>query len=794
MTVHSGAKPVPGSHTPWIGRPLPRFEDLRLVRGAGRYTDDVSVAGQAYAVFVRSPHAHALIRGIDASAARAMPGVAAVLTGADYVAEGGLSIPVMPVPAGALDVDDPAFKPTSERAIFATPQWPLAIERVRFPGEAVAMVVADTLAAARDAAEAVVVDYEALPAVTNAVAAAEPGAPLIWPQARDNIAFENAFGDHAAAQAALAGAHLIVEEEYLNPRMLAVFMEPRSALAEVELDTGRVTLTSGCQGVHRIRMGVCGALKLKAEDIRVICPDTGGGFGSRNDPYPEQICTVWAAMRLKRPVKWTNDRTESLLTDYQGRDITTRTRLGFDKEGHIVGLALDIVGGVGAQTLSFVQLHNTYRIAPTVYRVPCASLRIRGVITNTTPTGPFRGAGRPEATLAMERSMDIAARKLGVDRVELRRRNLVTRKEMPYATASGLTYDSGDFHGNMRTVLNSADWKGFERRRKEAAKRGKLAGIGLANYVECPVGAPHERVDLKVNEANETIELVIGTQSTGQGHETSFAQVIADMFGVTPDQVRLVAGDTDKVVSGGGSHSDRSMRIGSALMAEASTKIMAHARRIAAHVLDAREKDLVFEDGLFSKRGSNRRLGIFDIARAQNAPDLPPELRERLAATAAMRGRIPAFPTGAAVCELEVDPETGLIQITRYTQVDDAGQPINPLILHGQVHGGIVQGVGQALIEHHAYDAEGQVISATFMDYAMPRADLVPSFDVHLAEDPTKGNPLRIKGGGEGGTTPAPAAIMNAVCDALSVVGVGHFDMPATPHRVWAAINAAKTA
>jgi carbon-monoxide dehydrogenase large subunit len=344
----------------------------------------------------------------------------------------------------------------------------------------------------------------------------------------------------------------------------------------------------------------------------------------------------------------------------------------------------------------------------------------------------------------------------------------------------------------MRAVLKAADWKGFERRRKDAARRGKLAGIGLANYVECPVGAPHERVDLRVNASDETIELVIGTQSTGQGHETSFAQVVADMFGVDPGQVRLVAGDTDKVVSGGGSHSDRSMRIGSALMAEASGKIIAQARRIAAHVLDAPEKELVFEDGLFSTRSTNRRLGLFDLARAQDAPDMPPDLRARLAATAAMRGRIPAFPTGAAVCELEVDSDTGLVEITRYTQVDDAGQPINPLILHGQVHGGIVQGVGQALVENHAYDSEGQVISATFMDYAMPRADLVPSFDVQLAEDPTKGNPLRIKGGGEGGTTPAPAAIMNAVCDALSVLGVRHFDMPATPHRVWAAIDAAR--
>lgn len=792
MTVDAGTNSTSRIDGPWVGRPLPRFEDLRLVRGGGRYSDDVSVPGQVYAVFVRSPHAHAAIRSIDVSAALEIPGVRAVLTGADYLADDKASIPVMPVPAGALDVDDPAFKSTPARPIFATPQWPLALERVRFPGEPVAMAIADTLLAARDAAEAVVVDYEALPAVTDALEAAKPDAPRIWPEAQDNIAFENDFGAREEAEAALAQAHLVVEQEYRNPRIVVAFMEPRSAVADVDGETGRIVLTTGCQGVHRIRMGVCGALKLNPEALRVVCPDTGGGFGSRNDPYPEQICVVWAAARLGRPVKWTNDRTESLLTDYQGRDIVTKTRLGFDADGRILGMVLDITGGVGAQTLSFVQLHNTYRISPTVYRVPCAGLRVRGVITNTTPTGPFRGAGRPEATLAMERSLDIAARKLGIDRIELRKRNLVTRKELPYKTASGLIYDSGDFIGNMRAALKAADWKGFERRRKAAVKRGKLAGIGLANYVECPVGAPHERVDLNVRADEDVVELVIGTQSTGQGHETSFAQVIADMFGVTPEQVRLVVGDTDKVVSGGGSHSDRSMRIGSALMSEAATKIIAQAKRIAAHTLDAPEGDITFEDGLFSAPGKNRRLGIFDVARAaQDAPDLSDNLRAGLVATAAMRGRIPAYPTGAAVCECEIDPETGVVEITRYTAIDDAGQPINPLILHGQVHGGIVQGVGQALVENHAYDAEGQVISASFMDYGMPRADLVPSFDVHLTEDPTKGNPLRVKGGGEGGTTPAPAAVMNAVCNALSAIGVEHFDMPATPRRVWSAIRAA---
>lgn len=778
---------------PWIGRALPRFEDLRLVQGEGRYSDDLVFDNQAFAIFLRSPHAHAIIRSIDAGDARQAPGVLGVFTVDDYIEDGGASIPLTPVPAGALNVDDPAFKPTPERAIFISQLWPLARDRVRYPGEALAMVVAETLAQARDAVERIQVDYETLPAVTDATMAARPDAPRLWVDARDNVAFENEFGDAKKVETALAGAHLVVEQELRNPRIVVAFMEPRSGNARVE-ENGRLALHTGCQGAHRIRMGVCAALKLKPEDVRVVCPDTGGGFGARSDPYPEQICVAWAARKLARPVKWTNDRTESQLTDYQGRDILTRIRIGFDADGAIRGMSLDITGGLGAQTLSFVQLHNTYRIAPSVYRVPSAFLRIRGVMTNTTPTGPFRGAGRPEATLAIERCLDVAAGKLGVDRIELRRRNLVSRAQLPYATSTGLRYDSGDFAGNMRAVLKASDWKGFARRRNAAARRGRLAGIGLANYVECPVGAPHERVDLRVDASTDVIELVIGTQSTGQGHETSFAQVVADLTGVSPDRVRMISGDTDKVAIGGGTHSDRSMRIGSALMVEAAQEITARGRAIAAHLIGAQASDIIFEGGFFSARGGNLRLDIFDVARAAaQSPDLPDDLKRPLTASAAMRGRIPAYPTGAAVCELEIDPETGDVEITRYTAVDDAGQPINPLILHGQVHGGIAQGAGQALVEDHRYDESGQVLTASFMDYAMPRADLLPAFDVSLVEHATKGNPLRVKGGGEGGTTPAPAAVMNALCDALAIAGVRHFEMPATPRRVWAALRLART-
>jgi len=782
-----------GDAGPWIGRPLPRFEDVRLVQGQGRFTDDFSREGLAIAVMARAQRAHAIIRSIDANAARAVPGVLAVLTGAEYRAVGLNALPVAPNPASAFDVDAGAFDENGPRPIARTPQWPLAVDRVRFPGEGVAFIVAETLAAARDGLEALHVEYEDLPCVTGIEEALAPDAPQLWEEAPGNIAFEDVKGDPETAERALAQSHLVIEQEFRNQRISVSFMEPRAALGEYDAAANRYTLTSGSQGPHRLLMSLTAALGEPKDNIRVVSTDTGGGFGSRNDCYPEQALTLWAAKRVGRPVRWTNERTESFLSDYHGRDIVTRIRLGFDAEGRITGLGLDILGNLGAQTLSFVQLHNTWRVAPSVYRVPVAGLRLRGVLTNTVPTGPFRGAGRPEATLAIERCLDLAADRLGIDRIELRRRNLVSKGEFPYTSASGLIYDSGDFAGNMRKALAAADWKGFARRKRAAQKAGKLAGIGISNYVESPVGAPVERVDLTVQPG--AVELVVGTHSTGQGHETSFAQVIADMLGIAPDEVRFVSGDTDRIPMGGGSHSDRSMRLAGALMVQASGKVIAQAKKVAAALLDAPVREIAFEDGLFAASDRNRRLSLFDIADAiETNAALTPDLRAPLAAFASMRGRIPAYPTGAAVCEVEIDPETGVVRIVRYTAIDDAGQPINPLILHGQVHGGIVHGVGQALCETVAYDSSnGQVVSASFMDYAMPRADLTPAFDVHIVEDRTKNkaNLLRVKGGGEGGTTPAPAAIMNAICDALKEAGVAHLDMPATPDRVWRALRQA---
>jgi carbon-monoxide dehydrogenase large subunit len=767
---------------------MPRFEDLRLVRGAGRYSDDISMPGQAYAAFVRSPHAHAKVRRIDTAAARAMPGVIAVLTGADYVADGLKGALQRPNPAGAIDVKIPAFAP-EKRPILDQRQYPLVLERARYPGEAVAIVVADSVFAARDAAEAVEVDYEVLPAATDSRTAI--GAEPIWPQETpDNVALDQDFGDIAAVQAAFAAADLVVEQTFRNQRIASAQMEPRSGVASYDAAKDSYTLISGNQGVHVPRSALAECFGLPPEKLRLICPDVGGAFGLRTNLYPEQAAILWAARRVGRPVKWTNDRSESFLTDYQGRDLVTTARLALTADGRITAYDVDHIGGVGGQTVTYVPLSNAYRVATTAYDIPLMHMRIRAVMTNTVPTAPFRGAGRPEATLVLERLIDLAARKLDMDRVKLRQKNLIAHKKLPYRTASGLLYDSGDFAGNMRKVLELADWNGFAARKRESKRRGKLRGIGISNYVETPVGIPHERVEVTVR-GSGTVELAVGTQSTGQGHETSFAQVMADLLSVHPDDIKFISGDTAAVASGSGTHSDRSMRLGGTLMVQASNEVIAQAKTAAAALLGVPEAEIDFTDGFFMTPTSNRRLTVIDVARAvEENPALA--AGGLLHAKATFTGRIPAYPTGCAICEVEIDPDTGAIAIPRYSSIDDAGQPINPMILHGQVHGGIAQGVGQALMEVIRYSEEGQVLSGSFMDYGMPRANHVPSFKIALAEDPTKGNPLRVKGGGEAGITPALAVVMNAVMDALKDYGVAHMDMPATPHRIWEAIQAAK--
>jgi len=778
--------PAPQPDGPWIGRALPRFEDRRLTSGQGRFSSDFAEDGAVHAVFLRSDHASARIVALDVAAARAAPGVLAVLTGADYVDAGHGPIRHMADPADARDHTKRAFRGLPGAVSIDLPHLPMPTDRLRYTGEPFVMVVAETEAQARDAAELIVADLDPEPSVTDMEAALVEGAPLVDPQIPGNLAVDATVGDMAAAEAALAGAHLVVDETFRNQRIVNAQMEPRAAMALVEPDTGTLRMIAGSQGAVRQRDTLADCLGLPKEAVEVICPDVGGGFGPRTNLSPEQPMLALAARITGRPVRWNSTRTEAFLSDYQGRDLTIRLRAGFDADGRITGIAASITGNVGAYTVAFVPLSNSYRVLTGVYDVPVAGIAIRGVMTHTVPTAPYRGAGRPEATLALERSMDIAARRLGLDRIELRRRNLIARNRLPYRSATGLVFDSGDFAANMDRALDLADWQGFAARREAARARGMLAGIGMANYIESPVGIPHERVDVTVLE--DTVEVVTGTQSTGQGHETSFAQVMADLLGVTPDQVRLVSGDTRRVVSGGGSHSDRSMRLGGTLLVEASGTIVLRARAVIAHLYGVSADQVTWEDGLL--RLGNRSFTIFEAAGLAHNADLPPDVSGSLAATASFTGRIPAHPTGAAVCEVEIDPETGQVEITRYASVDDAGQPINPLILHGQVHGGIAQGVGQALMEGLVHQ-DGQVVNASFMDYAMPRADTLPTIAVDLVEDPTTGNPLRVKGGGESGITPALATTMNAVHHALSPLGVERVEMPASPARVWRAIAAA---
>jgi aerobic carbon-monoxide dehydrogenase large subunit len=777
---------------PYIGRPLPRFEDLRLVAGRGRFTDDFAFDRQAYAAFVRSPHPHARIRSIDTAATAKLPGVIAVFTAKDYTAAGGRGIVHMANPAGTYDVKVKAFTGSERQTPFEMPHPPLAAERVRFVGEPVAMVIAETQSAAQDAAEGVVVGYDVLPAVTDALAALKPGAPLLHEEVADNLAIDAAFGDQAAADAAFAASHLVVAQVFRNQRIASAHMEPRAAIGAYDAALGLHTVLTGSQGAVRVKNTIAACLGVEPEKVRAVTHDVGGAFGLLNNVYPEQVMVTWAARQVGRPVKWTGDRTQAFLTDYQGRDMVTGGRLALAADGKILALAVAMTANIGAHPVSYVPLSNAYRVTPTVYDIPVATVAIRGALTNTVPTAPFRGAGRPEATFVIERLLDMAAHRLGMDRIALRRRNLIRRAQLPYESATGLIYDSGNFRANMEGALKLADWKGFPARRREAKKRDKLAGIGIANYVESPVGHPSEYVRLTVH-AGRRVEAVAGTQSSGQGHETTFAQVLADRLGILPEEVKLVTGDTAVVPAGSGTHSDRSMRLAGTLLLEASDHVIDQARRVFAALVGCVEKDVSFDGGFFESPRSNRRLDVFDIAQAvATDPALAPTLRAPLTSEARFTGRIPAYPTGAAVCEVEIDRETGAVALTRYSSVDDCGQPINPLILHGQVHGGIVQGAGQALSECVAHErSSGQVLSGSFMDYAMPRADMMPSFTVELAEDPTKGNPLRVKGGGEAGITPALAAIMNAVVDALSVLGIEHMDMPATSARVWAAIAAA---
>ena len=763
---------------------MPRLEDDRLITGRGNYTDDLPSDGCCAAQFLRAPHAHAIIRRIDLAAALQEPGVVAVITGRDYAADGHAAIRHVPNPVDAVDVTQTAF---GQRGglVHDTGMWPLARTRVRFAGEPVVMVVAETAAQARDAMERIVVDYEVLPAVTSVDEALADGAPQLWPEIAHNICLDETLGDPAETEQAFADAHLVVARRFVNQRIANAQMEPRAVMGRYDPDTRRYTLHSGSQGAARQRFVLAAALCVPIAQVRVVTRDVGGGFGPRTFLESEGLLCCWAARRIRRPVRWVSDRSEAFLTDFQARDLVTEAALAFAADGRIMAMRVSLCGNIGAHTVSFVPLSNGSRLVSTVYDVPVAAVHVRGVLTNTPSTVPFRGAGRPEATHAIERLMDMAAARLGVDRIALRRRNLVARDAMPYRNPLGITYDCGTFERNMDLALDRADWVGFAARRADSARRNRRRGIGIANYVETPVGAVRERVECSVL-VDGTVELLSGTQSTGQGHETTFAQVIADRLGVLPTDVRLVTGDTNRVEIGGGTHSDRSMRLAGMLIVEACAAVVAQARGLAATLLNTELDSVTFDGGMFSAPSTNGTLHLFDVARA--CPDVA------ITARAELGSRVPAFPTGCAVCEIEIDPDTCLSAIKAYTTVDDAGRPINPLIVEGQTYGGIVQGLGQALCERIAWEKpSGQMLTGSFMDYTMPRADMFPHFGTSLVEDRTCGNPLGVKGGGEGGIVPALAALTNAIVDALTPDGVEDIEMPATPERLWIALQRARS-
>jgi len=780
-----------------IGQPLPRREDQRLITGRGQYTDDMDLPGQAWAAFARSPHAHARIVAIDTRAARAMPGVIAVLTGQDYADDGYRGIDHVPNPIDAVDPKAKAFTRSSTGRVYERRQWPLSIARVRHVGEAVVMVVAETAHQARDAAEAVEIAYEALPAVVRADDALAEGAPQLYDDLPRNLCFETELGDRAAVEAAFAQAACVVRREFRNSRIVNCQMEPRSAIGHYDAAQDRWLLISGSQGVNRQHMGLVDALGVPADRIRVVSPDVGGGFGPRSSLNMEPVAVLWAARRVGRPVKWTSDRSEAFVSDYQGRDLLIRAAVAFDAQGRILALDNHIVGNVGAHAVSYVPMSNASRVTTSVYDVPAVALKITAAMTNTVPTGPYRGAGRPETMHAIERVLDIAARELGIDRVEIRRRNLIPRHTLPRLSTMGLPYDAGDFAGNMERVLQLSDWASFAQRRAESAARGRLRGIGLSNYVESPVGAPRERIELEMRPDGQ-LDIVAGTQSTGQGHETTFLQVLSEHLGLPPERMRLRTGDTDFVKVGGGSHSDRSMRLGGTLLVQASAQLLERARLAAAEMAKVEPDRLErHPDGFLLKRRlwADRVLSWAEIARhvaEQGRPD--DRAKKKLAAEAEFFGRMPAYPTGAAVCELEVDPETGEVQLLRYAAVDDVGRAINPLIIEGQIHGGLAQGLGQALGEHYAIDASGQVLAGSYMDYRLPRAGLLPPLTVELTNDPTQGNPLGVKGGGECGITPATAATFNALADALSRHTQEEIPMPATALALWQLMQARQEA
>jgi carbon-monoxide dehydrogenase large subunit len=775
-----------------IGQPVRRREDFRLVRGNGRYTADENLPGQVYAVMVRSPHAHAHIRSIAADKAKAVPGVIGVFTGADCLADGLKPIPHIPWSPHQAEVM-PRLK--NGEAPFEAPHHALPTDKARFVGEAVAMVVADTVYAAKNGAEAVEIDYEILPAVVDTVPAARQDAPRVHEGNPSNVCFDSDLGDFDATEAAFARAAHVTRFETWVQRVTGMPMEPRAALAEFDKATNRYTVYAGNGGAFRLKTDLAKMLDVPPEQVRVLMQDVGGNFGTRGMIYAEFGLIAWAAKQIGRPVKWIIERHEALLSDYQARDLAVEAELALDDKGRFIAMRGSNLGNLGAHTTNFAMVQKGVQMMSGIYRVPAAYFRARATLSHTSPTRPYRSAGRPEVIYVMERLIDLAARECGYDRVTLRRKNLVTEKELPYKNPFGAEYDNGDYIGAMDLALRLGDWKGFNVRAKEAKKRGKRRGIGVATYVDISTGVPREKAEITVA-PDGFVELIIGVTSQGQGHETSFAQLVTEWLGVPIDCVRFVSGDTDRVTFGGGAHSGRGMRLGSIVIKKSTDAIIEKGTRIAELLLETAAADIEFKNGKFAVKGTNHTVGIFEVARAAaERKDLPKDLQGPLYGACDETVKEASYPYGAHVCEVEVDPDTGKTTLITYVAVDDVGVAVNPLIIHGQVHGGIAQGVGQALLEHAYYDPEsGQMLAGSLMDYAMPRASDMVNYITELSEVPASSHPLGIRPAGEGGTVPALGVVINAVVDALTEFGVRHVEMPATPERVWRAIQDARAA
>jgi carbon-monoxide dehydrogenase large subunit len=768
-----------------VGQPLRRYEDRRLITGQGRYTDDIVLPGMVHAHVLRSSMAHARLVRIDTEAARQMPGVLLVLTGADASADGLGNVPC---------VHPLVNRDGTPR--HDTPRPVLAMDKVRHVGDPIALVVAQTLSEARDAAEAIEVELDPLPAVVDVRAAVEPGAPQLFDHIAGNIVFDwdNDRCDFAATEAAFARAHRVTTLEVVNNRVVANSMEPRNAIGDYDPATGRSTLYTGSQGAHFVRDTLADAvLKVPKEKLRTITPNVGGGFGMKAFVYPEHALVVWAARKLERPVKWQPDRSEGFVSDNQGRDHFTRAELALDETGRFIGLRVSTLANIGAYLSplgAFIPTRSSDLIAG-LYTTPAIAINVKGVCTNTVAVCAYRGAGRPEAAYLIERLVDAAARDMGLAPDEIRRRNFIPPSAMPYTTATQITYDSGEFERVMDACMDKADWRGFASRRAESERRSRLRGIGMATYTErCGGGFPETA---SIEFKDDRIELVMGNQEYGTGLVTSYKQLVADRLQVDPDRIDVIMGDTDRTPRGlsGGS---RALPVAGTALHEGAQQVIAKGSRIAANLLEAAAGDIEFADGTFRIAGTDRRLGLFEVAAAARDPTkLPPGMEPGLDATTTRTPNAETYPNGCHIAEVEIDPDTGVVAIERYTVVDDFGAVINPLLLEGQVHGGVGQGLGQAMLEHTVYDADsGQILSGSFMDYAMPRADNLPSYRFSTRNVPSTANPLGIKGAGEAGAIGAPPALINAIIDALHAkAGVRTIDMPATPSRVWQALNGA---